>query len=133
MSVKISAEYINNSRVKLNHCLSGDKIITDLPVDNGGKGGAFSPTDLFASALASCVLTIMSKVADKNGINFEGARMEMEKVMAENPRRVAKLTGIINLPSGLNEADRNRLVACIKACPVHKSLHPDIEVDFKIA
>ena len=133
MAVKISAEYINNSKVKLNHCLSGDKIITDLPLDNGGKGSTFSPTDLFASSLASCVLTIMSKMADRNGINFEGAKMEMEKVMADNPRRVAKLLGIINLPDGLNETDKKRLVGCIKACPVHKSLHPDIEVSFKIA
>ncbi len=131
MSVKIFAQYIGDDRVELTHLNSGNKIITDLPADNGGKGRTFSPTDLLASSVASCILTIMGVVAKREGINIEGSTIELEKHMAENPRRVAKLWGKIKLPE-IDEDKKKKLVAAIKACPVSRSLHPEIELKFDI-
>ncbi|HOI41872.1 MAG TPA: OsmC family protein [Elusimicrobiales bacterium] len=131
MATGIKAEYIGDERVRLTHGPSGAVIITDLPPDNGGKGRMFSPTDLFASSLASCVLTIMAKVAARDGIPFEGASIAIVKEMSENPRRVARFAARVKLPSGLPPAQRSKLMACVKACPVHRSLHPDIKVDFE--
>ncbi|MBU2575428.1 MAG: OsmC family protein [Elusimicrobia bacterium] len=131
MTVKITAKYVGGQQVELEHGPSGSRILTDLPVDNGGKGGTFSPTDLFASSLASCILTIMAMVAERDGIKFEGAAIEIEKEMQDNPRRISKFTGTITLPAGLDEKQREKLLACVKACPVGRSLHPDIAVEFK--
>ena len=130
MAVKITAKYIGDEQVELEHGPSGNKIITDLPLDNGGKGRTFSPTDLFASSLASCILTIMAKVAERDGIKFEGASIEIEKHMQENPRRIARFTGKVTLPADIAQDERAKLLECVKACPVHRSLHPDIKVEF---
>jgi len=132
MSFKICAEYIGDDRVELTHGLSGSKLLTDLPPDNGGRGRTFSPTDLTAASVASCVLSIMSKLAAREGIKFEGASFEIEKHMRENPRRIDRLSGTIKLPPGLTPAQRGKMLACVKACPVSRSLHPDIELDFKL-
>ncbi|MEF3279561.1 MAG: OsmC family protein [Elusimicrobiota bacterium] len=131
MGVKITAKYIGNDNVEVTHLPTGDKIITDLPVDNGGKGRTFSPTDLLASAVASCILTIMGVVAKRENINIEGSTIEIEKHMAENPRRVSKLVGKIKI-IGSSEEKKKKLVSVIKNCPVSKSLHPDIELKFDI-
>ncbi|MCX5785861.1 MAG: OsmC family protein [Elusimicrobia bacterium] len=131
MAVKITASYIGDDKVELTHGPSGTNLITDLPVDNGGRGRTFSPTDLAAASMASCVLTIMSRVAAREGIKFEGASFEIEKHMQENPRRIAKLTGAITLPAGLKPAQREKLLACVKACPVSRSLHPDIKIELE--
>ena len=131
MSFKINAEYIGDDRVELTHGLSGNKMQTDLPPDNGGKGRTFSPTDLTAASVASCVLTIMAKLAQREGIKFEGASIEIEKHMQESPRRISKLTGVIPLPAGLEAKQREKLCACVKACPVSRSLHPDIKLEFE--
>lgn len=132
MAFKISAEYIGDDKVELTHGLSGDKMVTDLPPDNGGRGRTFSPTDLAAASVASCVLTIMAKLAERDGINFKGASFEIEKHMQEGPRRIAKLTGTITLPAGLEPKQREKVLAAIKACPVSRSLHPDIKLEFEI-
>ncbi len=129
MGVKISAVYSGDKRVALVHGSSGSAIVTDLPEDNGGKGRAFSPTDLAVSAVASCILTIMSVVAERDGIKFEGAAVELEKHMQENPRRIARLTGTIRFPAGLKPEQRKKLMACVEACPVTRSLHPDIKLE----
>ena len=131
MGVKISAAYLGDDKVELLHGPSGAKIVTDLPVDNGGRGRMFSPTDLAAASVASCILSIMAKLAAKDGIPFEGASIELEKAMTESPRRIAKLTGTVKLPAGLDERQRARLLAAVKACPVSRSLHPDIELEIK--
>jgi putative redox protein len=131
MGFKISAEYAGDDRVELTHGLSGNKMVTDLPPDNGGRGRTFSPTDLAAASVASCVLTIMAKIAERNGIDFKGASFEIEKHMQENPRRIARLTGVITLPSGLDPAQREKLLAAVRACPVSRSLHPDIALEFE--
>ena len=132
MGVKTKAVYIGDQRVELTHGPSGERIFTDLPVDNGGRGRTFSPTDLFACSLASCILTIMAKVAERDGVQLQGASIEIEKRMQESPRRVAAFTGIITLPAGLPESERVKLAECVKACPVHKSLHPEIEVELEV-
>ena len=131
MSFKINAEYIGDDRVELTHGLSGNKMRTDLPPDNGGKGRTFSPTDLTAASVASCVLTIMAKLAQREGIKFEGASIEIEKHMQENPRRIARLSGTVTLPGGITALQREKLLACMKACPVSRSLHPDIKLEFE--
>ncbi|HNT97205.1 MAG TPA: OsmC family protein [Elusimicrobiales bacterium] len=130
MATEIKAEYIGDEQVRLTHGPTGAVIVTDLPPDNGGKGRMFSPTDLFASSLASCVLTIMAKVAARENIPFEGSSIDIVKEMTEAPRRVARFAARVKLPAGLAAPQREKLLACVKACPVHRSLHPDIKVEF---
>ena len=129
MSVKIKAEYIGDDQVELTHTPSNTKIITDLPVDNGGRGRTFSPTDLVASALSSCILTIMSKIAQKEGVDMKGTLIEIEKEMGANPRRISVLKGKITFPKGIPENKKEKLLSAIKSCPVTKSLHPDIKIE----
>ncbi len=131
MAFKINAVYAGDDQVELTHGLSGSRLLTDLPPDNGGRGRTFSPTDLAAASVASCVLSIMAKVAAREGIKFEGAAIELEKTMAEGPRRIAALTGTVRLPAGLTAAQRDKLMACVKACPVSRSLHPDLKLELK--
>lgn len=133
MSVKIKAHYMGDDTVELEHGPSGRKITTDLPVDNGGKGRTFSPTDLLASALASCILTIMAKAAVKDGLDLKGASVEVEKEMQSNPRRVARFMGRITLPRGLTLAQKEKLKAYIRACPVGASLHPEVKVELAVS
>ena len=132
MSVKIKARYIGDDTVELEHGPSGRKITTDLPVDNGGKGRTFSPTDLLAASLSSCILTIMSVAAKKDGLDLTGSSVEVEKEMQANPRRVARFVGRIVLPSHLNGPQKEKLKAYIKACPVGGSLHPDVKVELAV-
>lgn len=131
MSFKISAVYAGDEQVELTHGLSGNKMLTDLPPDNGGRGRTFSPTDLAAASVASCVLTIMAKIAERDGLDFKGASFEIEKHMQENPRRIARLTGTITLPPGLEPRQREKILAAVRACPVSRSLHPDIKLEFE--
>ena len=128
----MKAQYLGDEQVELTHGLSGNKILTDLPPDNGGQGRTFSPTDLFASSLCSCILTIMAKMAERDGEDFKGAEIEFEKVMMANPRRVSKIFGIITFPSHFTDEKKKKYLSAIKACPVHHSLHPDILVDFQV-
>ncbi len=129
MAFKINAVYLGDDQVELTHGLSGSKMLTDLPPDNGGRGRTFSPTDLTAASVASCVLSIMAKLAGREGIKFEGASIEIEKRMQESPRRISSLTGIVKLPAGITPLQREKLMACIKACPVSRSLHTDIKLE----
>ncbi|MDD4005128.1 MAG: OsmC family protein [Elusimicrobiaceae bacterium] len=131
MEFKISARYVGDDHVELTHAISGSKMLTDLPPDNGGRGRTFSPTDLLTAAVASCSLSIMAKFAAREGIKFEGAAIEIEKHMQENPRRVSALTGVVKLPAGLTQPQREKLMACMKACPVTRSLHPEVKLDFR--
>lgn len=131
MAFKINAVYAGDDQVELTHGASGNKLRTDLPPDNGGRGRTFSPTDLTTASVASCVLSIMAKLAAREGIKFEGASMEIEKHMQESPRRIAALTGTVTLPAGITALQREKLIACLKACPVSRSLHPDIKLEFE--
>ena len=118
--------YKNNLRTEAQHIASGQKIITDAPLDNNGKGEAFSPTDLVATALASCMITIMAIAAEKNGINISETSASVKKIMGINPRTISDIVIEIKMSKDLALKDRKRLEKAALACPVHKSLHPDM-------
>ena len=118
--------YKNNLRTEAQHVASGQKIITDAPLDNNGKGEAFSPTDLVATALASCMITIMAIAAEKNDINLSETSASVKKIMGTNPRTISDVIIEITMSKDLDLKDRKRLEKAALACPVHKSLHPDM-------
>ncbi|WP_264791553.1 OsmC family protein [Aureispira anguillae] len=128
-----NAVYLGELRVEATHLKSGEIMITDAPIDNNGKGEAFSPTDTVATALATCMLTIMGIRASKKGINIQGAKAEITKTMASNPRRISKIEVKISMPKiGIESNFQELLEMAAKSCPVAQSIHPDIEqiVDF---
>jgi putative redox protein len=128
MSVKISAKYLGGKKMELLHEPSGTRLVTDAPVDNNGEGSGFSPTDMVAGALGSCMMTIMAIIAERDGIDLTGMRMEAEKSMTTTPpRRIAAIPVTIHLPAGLAPEARAKMEAGARACPVHKSLLPEIE------
>ena len=118
--------YQNNLRTETEHIASGEKIITDAPVDNNGKGEAFSPTDLVATALGACMITIMAISANKYGIDMSGTNASVKKIMGINPRTISDIVIEITMSKDLALKDRKRLEKAALACPVHKSLHPDM-------
>lgn len=118
--------YKNNLRTEAQHIASGQKIITDAPLDNNGKGEAFSPTDLVATALASCMITIMAIAAEKNGINLLETSASVKKIMGTSPRTISDIVIEIKMSKDIALKDRKRLEKAALACPVHKSLHPDM-------
>ncbi|HMO39226.1 MAG TPA: OsmC family protein [Saprospiraceae bacterium] len=119
--------YEGGLRTRMTHLKSGEVVITDAPTDNHGKGAAFSPTDLVATALASCMLTTMGIKANQLGINMDGATAEVLKVMASDPRRIAEVHVKLAMPDN-NYSDKDKAVLENTAltCPVAKSLHPDV-------
>ena len=130
--VKMSIVYEGNLRCALTHGPSGGVIRTDAPKDNMGRGEAFSPTDLMAAALGSCMLTIMGIAADKYKIDLKGARVDVSKEMITAPvRRIGGITVIIHMPSGIPHDKRIFLETAAHNCPVHKSLHPDVQTSIQ--
>lgn len=124
---KMRTTYIGDLKTEAVHLKSGSKVITEAPEDNNGKGGKFSPTDLFATSLGSCMLTIMGISAQAHGFSVEGTRVEVEKIMAANPRRVSEIKLEIHLPRNDYTAKEMRLIeSAIKTCPVANSIHPNI-------
>ncbi len=121
--------YTGELRTSCVHLRSGDSIITDAPIDNNGLGQAFSPTDTVATGLASCILTMMGIKANGLEVDLKNATAEVTKHMASNPRRIAKIEIVLSLPAQISEKDRKILVHTANTCPVHFSLHPDIEKD----
>ena len=119
--------YKGDLRTEAIHLQSGNTIITDAPVDNEGKGKAFSPTDLVATALGSCMITIMAISAEKHGIDISGTNASVKKEMGSNPRRISEIAIDINMAKNIEKKDRKRLEKAALACPVHKSLHPDLK------
>ena len=131
--VDIDIEYLGDLRCAAKHRPSGTKMITDAPVDNHGKGESFSPTDLMATALGTCILTTMGIVAQMMKIDLGGAKITVRKEMsASPPRRIAALPVTIDVPARLDEEQKQRLIRAAQACPVKQSLHPDIQmpIDF---
>ncbi len=125
--------YNGQLRTSATHIRSGTTIINDAPVDNHGKGEAFSPTDLVATALGTCILTIMGISAQKNDIALQGAKAEVTKVMASDPRRIAKIEVIIKMPPmSYSDQDKQILKQALDNCPVCRSLHSDMKQDIKI-
>ena len=124
--------YLGDLRTKATHISSGIEIITDAPVDNQGKGEAFSPTDLAATSLASCMLTIMGIGAKSHGFSIDGAKAEVTKVMGTDPRRIIEIIIDITFPKN-NYSDKQKefFRRTADTCPVAKSLHPDLKQTVK--
>lgn len=123
----IETIYLGELRTEAKHVLSGDKVITDAPLDNQGKGEAFSPTDLMSASLGSCMITIMGIAAREHGFNIDGTNCSITKIMAADPRRVSEIQISFNFPAN-QYSDKQKLIlekAAIN-CPVAKSLHPDL-------
>jgi uncharacterized OsmC-like protein len=131
MTVKFSGYLVGSTQTNLTHLDSGTTIKTTAPVDNGGDGSSFSPTDLFASSLGSCATTIMGMYAAKNNIPLAGIEFEMEKHMSTTaPRRVAKIVAKFYLETDAGEEDFKRLTNAGRTCPVQMSLKgSDVEVE----
>jgi putative redox protein len=130
MSVEIDIRYDGDLRCSAVHGPSGSTIITDAPTDNGGKGAAFSPTDLVGTALGTCIMTIMGLVAKRHGWDLTGTTVHVVKDMVHTPvRRIGKLSVKITLPPGLHLSaqDREKLENAGELCPVKQSLHPDVQ------
>lgn len=130
--VKLHIKYEGGLHCSLTHGPSGSQIATDAPKDNHGKGETFSPTDLVASSLGACMLTIMGIVSQRHNLKIEGTEVEVTKEMVQEPvRRIGKLTVNFKMPAGIPEKGRALLERAALTCPVHKSLHPDIEIPVK--
>ena len=120
----MKARYLGELRVECEHVQSGMKMLTDAPVDNCGKGEAFSPTDLCAVALGSCILTTMGIYAENHGLDIKGAEMEIVKTMGAEPRRIAEIRIIIHMPERpYTEKEKKILERVADTCPVSVSLH----------
>jgi putative redox protein len=135
MAVEISASYVGELRVDTTHGPSGASFSTDAPTDNGGKGASFSPTDLVATALGTCVLTIIGLFAQRHQLDLRGAKIHVTKEMITDPiRRIGSLRTTVTIYANAIEDQkmRERMEATALKCPVHQSLHPDIEapIDF---
>lgn len=125
MTSKIT--YNGELRTTCEHIQSGNTYMTDAPVDNNGLGQAFSPTDTVATGLGSCMITVMGLKAQSLGVDLTDATVEITKHMAPDPRRIAKIEAKLNLPADVSEKHRKILENTANTCPVHYSLHPDIE------
>lgn len=125
--VKMNFVYQGNLHCEGKHEPSQSKLETDAPKDNEGKGERFSPTDLVGAALGTCTLTTMAIVAKREKIKFENSRAEVVKEMTPPPRRIQSLKVKIWMPEGLSKIEREKLEAAALHCPVHRSLHPDLD------
>jgi putative redox protein len=126
----IDSTYEGQLRCQSSHGPSGTLLETDAPTDNQGKGERFSPTDLVATALSTCMLTIMGIVAERHGWSLEGCSARVEKTMSsEAPRRIAQLTVWVQLPAGLEAQQRSLLQLAAETCPVKVSLEGAIPME----
>ena len=119
--------YLGNLRTSSIHLQSGSEIITDAPVDNNGKGEAFSPTDLVANATGSCMMTIMAIKARDLNVDLIGTTIEVTKIMQAEPRKIARIEVILNMAVTTSDKNKTILERSAMTCPVFLSLHPDIE------
>jgi len=127
MPHSIENKYVGELRTESTHLKSSNVIITDAPKDNNGKGNAFSPTDLVASALCSCMTTVMGICANKNQFDLPNSTAYITKVMSSHPRRISKIIVEINFDSNnLSEQNIEKLIAVAKGCPVAQSLSSDL-------
>ena len=123
----IETIYLGDLRTEATHVQSGTKIITDAPVDNQGKGEAFSPTDLLSASLASCMLTIMGIKARASNINIDGTTCSITKIMAADPRRVAEIVINFKFPKEYSEKEQQLLERAALTCPVYYSVHENLK------
>lgn len=134
MAVEININYEGGLHCTAIHGPSRQELMTDAPLDNGGNGEAFSPTDLVATALGTCMATVMGLVANRNRLQIEGLQIQVIKEMTSDPvRRIGALKARLVFPRGknLSPTDRAKLEAAAKACPVKQSLHPDVLVSME--
>lgn len=125
--VAIDIVYQGQLRCEARHGPSGTQLVTDAPVDNMGKGESFSPTDLVATALGTCMLTLMGIMAERHKLDLSGTTVHVEKEMVTQPsRRIGQLRVRIHVPTELPADAQSRLREAALTCPVHKSLHPDV-------
>lgn len=130
----IETIYTGELRTQATHLASQNTIITDAPIDNNGKGEAFSPTDLLAASLGSCMLTIMGIAANTHGFSIDGTKISITKIMAANPRRVGEIIVDFAFPNNnYNDKEKMLIEKAAASCPVALSLHPDLKqtVQFK--
>jgi len=128
----IETTYLGGLRTELTHVQSGQKTITDAPVDNHGKGEAISPTDMLAASLGSCMLTVMGIAANAHHIDMDGTTCSVTKIMAAEPRRVGEIVVNFKFPKQYTDKEKKILELAALTCPVHHSLHPDLKktIDF---
>ena len=125
--VKVDIEYTGNLHCDAKHGPSNAKLATDAPTDNKGKGEAFSPTDLVATALGTCMSTIMGMKAEELGVDLRGMKVSVQKEMSKDvPRRIVGLPSEVHIPLPANSPHREALEQAALNCPVHKSLPPEI-------
>lgn len=124
---KVSVVYQNELRTLCTHNASGQQFETDAPLDNNGKGERFSPTDLLATAYASCMMTVIGIHCDKNNLKFKNGTASVDKIMTDNPRRIKELKIDMDLrDNNWTEKDQKKISAIAKNCPVAKSVDPEI-------
>lgn len=123
--------YLGDLRTSSEHLQSGEVIITDAPVDNFGKGEAFSPTDMVTNATASCMFTIMGIKANAMGVDLKGSTAEVYKEMRAEPRMISKVTVRFSMHAKVDEKQQLILERAALTCPVYLSLHPDIVKDIE--
>ena len=126
--VHIYSTYLGDLQCEATHTPSGVTLTTDAPEDNHGEGRSFSPTDLVATALGTCIATIRGIQAETHDLDLDGIEISVEKEMASNPRRIDSLKTEVTMPTALDEPLRERLERAARHCPVDESIHPDIDV-----
>ena len=128
-----TVEYDENLRTVCTHLRSGVKIETDAPLDNQGKGERFSPSDLVATALGSCMLTIMGIKARDLNVDLKGVKIEIEKIMAADPRRIGGINLTFHFPEQLKPDEKQRIILerAAHTCPVIYSINPDIKLNIQ--
>jgi uncharacterized OsmC-like protein len=130
--VTISSKYTGHKHCEATHGPSNSQLQTDAPKDNQGLGETFSPTDLMATALGTCILTTVAIHAEKENISIMGATSSTEKVMTPPPRRIGSLKTILKFPKSIPEEFQKRIPEIAASCPVKKSLHPDVDASIEI-
>lgn len=127
----VSTKYLGDLRMECVHNQSGTKIITDAPSDNQGKGESFSPTDLCATAVGACAMTIIGIYGKNHGVDVTGTEVEITKTMSASPRRIGKIEVVFKMPArSYSEKEKASIERSAYSCPVHLSLHPDVEQVF---
>jgi uncharacterized OsmC-like protein len=127
MAVDFTGRYLGDLKVEVTHGPSGTQLLTVPPVDNQGDGSSFSPTDLVAAALGSCMLSLIAIVGTRDGLDLSGLAFRAEKHMVSDPRRIGRIPITIQMPKGLTPEQRKKLENAALTCPVHRSLHPEME------
>ena len=124
--------YIKDLRIEATHVLSGEKVITDAPPDNKGRGEAFSPTDMVATSLATCMMTIMGIASNERGFSIDGMTASVTKVMYSEPRRIGEIHIELTFPpNNYSEKEKKIIERAAYTCPVSQSLHPDLKQEIK--